>query len=81
MANSRDELLRWLHRLDSYTNAEYGRSRTLCNVSDLCVACGRTDPQRDAFGLCAECARRREPDHSEIVLFRPMTRKNTPPPQ
>ena len=77
MATQRPEIIRWLHRLDSYTNAEFGRTRMLCGLADECVACGRTLAHTDEFGLCGACARRREPDHSDIVLFRPMRKKAT----
>ena len=34
------EALQWLHGLDTYTNAEFGRARTLSGVRDECVGCG-----------------------------------------
>ena len=79
MARSREDVVRWLHQLDTYTNAEFGRARTLSSVAEECVACGRTQVQTDEFGLCAPCARRREPYDGEIVLFRPKVRRTPQP--
>jgi len=75
----RDDAVRWLHRLDSYTNAEFGRARTLCGLTNECVVCGKPDSRTDEFGLCDACSRRSEPDLNEIVLFRPMTKKTQGP--
>ena len=79
MVRSREDVVRWLHRLDTYTNAEFGRARSQCTVADECVACGRTPIRTDEYGLCTTCARRREPYDGEIVLFRPMVRKAPQP--
>ena len=77
MRLSNPEAASWLRRLDSYTNAEFGRSRTLCAIQDVCVACGQPEYAPNGVGLCPRCAAQREPDNSEIVLFRPLrSRKN-----
>jgi hypothetical protein len=69
------DLATWLHRLDSYTNAEFGRARTLATVAEICMACG-SDVQDDGFGgLCQACAAKRRPDSTVIHMFRPMTRR------
>jgi hypothetical protein len=75
MMKTHEELVDWLHRLDSYTNAEFGRQRTSCAGDGVCVACGKSTSNLSALGLCAKCLAERAPDHSEIVLFRPMARR------
>jgi hypothetical protein len=72
MRVSSDEATQWLYRLDSYTNAVFGRSRTLSAMHDLCVACNGPLPAGSADGLCSRCAAQRQPDTTEIVLFRPL---------
>jgi hypothetical protein len=80
MRLSNPEAASWLRRLDSYTNAEFGRSRTLSAIQDICVACGLPEFAPNGVGLCLRCATQREPDNSEIVLFRPLrSRKNATP--
>ena len=69
---TRAELLTWLHQLDSYTNAEFGRARSLAAMRGECVACGGEARDTGTSGLCATCAAKRRPDHSEVVLFRPL---------
>jgi hypothetical protein len=64
----------WLHSLDSYTNAEFGRSLTHAGTREECVACGAAVPSAGADGLCAKCVEKRRPDHTEIVLFRALRR-------
>lgn len=49
------ELVAWLNRLDSYTNATYGRARTLAAVRLECVVCGRTWTTVDTMGRCRRC--------------------------
>jgi hypothetical protein len=75
MMRAHEELLEWLHRLDSCTNAEFGRPRTACVRDSVCVACGKSDSGSAAAGLCAGCRAQRVPDQSEVVLFRPMARR------
>jgi hypothetical protein len=75
MMNTQEDLLEWLRRLDSYTNAEFGRARTSCAGDDVCVACGKSDRSTTALGLCPQCLAQRAPDYSEVVLFRPMRRR------
>ena len=65
------EAARWLHRLDSYTNAEFGRARTLSAIEDVCVACSRQAVKTDVSGLCPTCVAQRQLDSANIVLFRP----------
>jgi hypothetical protein len=60
----------WLHGLDSYTNAEFGRARTLSGSESMCVACSREAGTTDASGLCPTCVTQRQPDTTTIVLFR-----------
>jgi hypothetical protein len=69
------DLTDWLRRLDSYTNAEFGHARTLSAISDQCVACGATTREPDVFGLCNQCAAKRRPDQTEVILFRPLRRR------
>jgi hypothetical protein len=69
------DLTDWLRHLDSYTNAEFGQARTLAAVRDQCVACGETTQAPDIGGLCKQCATRRRPDHTEVILFRPLRRR------
>ena len=65
------EAAQWLHQLDSYTNAEFGRARTLSAHEAVCVACSGQAGPTDISGLCPTCAAQRQPDTSSIVLFRP----------
>ena len=51
----------------------------MCGLTNECVVCGKPDSRTDEFGLCDACSRRSEPDHNEIVLFRPMTKKTQGP--
>jgi hypothetical protein len=74
MAKTRDDVMAWLHRLDAYTNAEFGSARTLSAICDACVACGANTTSPDANGLCRRCSIKRTPDYDEIRLFRPTTR-------
>jgi hypothetical protein len=67
-------LIDWLHSLDSYTNAEFGRSLTIAGGRSECVACAATLPSGGSGGLCEKCAAKRKPDHTEIVLFRALRR-------
>jgi hypothetical protein len=55
MTHPPTELLIWLHRLDSYSNEEYGRARTLSAIRLECVACGRSVASTDEEGLCRRC--------------------------
>ena len=64
----------WLHGLDSYTNAEFGRAVTVAGIRAECVACAVRVPAFGAGGLCEKCAAKRRPDHTEIVLFRALRR-------
>jgi hypothetical protein len=75
MMKTHEELLDWLHRLDSYTNAAFGRARTWCASDDVCVACGTSAINPMRGDLCARCLAQRAPDYSEVVLFRPMVRR------
>ena len=72
---TRAELRNWLHHLDTYTNAEFGRARSLLTIRGECVACGGEAPSPDISGLCVKCAAKRRPDHSEVVLFRPLRKQ------
>ena len=72
-----DEATKWLYRLDSYTNAVFGRPRTLSVINDSCVACGGPLPAASPNGLCPRCLAQRQPDTTEIILFRPL-RGNKP---
>ena len=72
MRLSSEEATQWLYRLDSYTNAVFGRSRTLTTGHDACVACAVPLPTPSTNGLCPKCVAKREPDMTEIVLFRPL---------
>lgn len=69
----------WLHRLDSYTNAEFGQARTLAAIRDACIACGGDAPDPDIGGLCKKCAAKRRPDNTEVILFRPLRRRAPAP--
>jgi hypothetical protein len=69
MRVSNPDAARWLHRLDSYTNAEFGRARTLSAMDAVCVACSREAAAVHISGLCSTCAAQRQPDNSSIVLF------------
>ncbi len=74
---TRAALIQWLHQLDSYTNAEFGHSRTLLAHEETCVACGGITIDPDVSGLCARCAKKRHADHTEIILFRPLRNRAT----
>ncbi len=71
MRVSSPEAAQWLYRLDSYTNAEFGRARTLSAIEDVCVACNRQATTTNISGLCRTCAAQRQADTANIVLFRP----------
>jgi hypothetical protein len=73
--STRADLTNWLYHLDSYTNAELGHARTLRASEDLCVACGARAPDPDVRGLCLKCAAQRRPDHTEVILFKPLRRR------
>jgi hypothetical protein len=75
MRMSSDETTDWLYRLDSYTNAVFGRPRTLSIVHGSCVACNGPLAAPEPTGLCPRCAAQRVPDNTEIVLFRPLRGK------
>jgi hypothetical protein len=78
MRLSSEEATQWLFRLDSYTNSVFGRPRTLSVVNDTCVACSGPLAAASANGLCPRCMAQRQPDTTEIVLFRPLRgRKDT----
>ena len=68
------ELTDWLHSLDAYTNAEFGKARSLTAERQACVACDATAAALDGRGLCSRCAAKRIADHTEIVLFRALRR-------
>ena len=70
----------WLHRLDSYTNAEYGRPRSLSADDGLCIACGGVAIGSGPDGVCRTCAAKRIPDSNEVLLFRPVKRREPPGP-
>ena len=67
----------WLYHLDSYTNAEFGAARSLEAIRDACVGCGGPTSEPDLSGLCRTCAAKRRPDHTEVVLFRPLRSRAT----
>lgn len=70
MARTRAHLLHWLHRLDAYTNAEFGREHwTLIKV---CVTCGGTTTERYPNGVCPRCSRESVPDDTNMIHFRPL---------
>ena len=75
MRNS--HLTDWLCHLDSYTNAEFGMSRTLAAIHDACVGCGDRVSDPDVRGLCRTCVAKRRPDNTEVILFRPLRRTST----
>jgi hypothetical protein len=77
MRLSSKEAMQWLYRLDSYTNAVFGRSRTLSTGQESCVACAGPMTAPSANGLCPKCMAQREPDTAEIVLFRPLRGRKT----
>jgi hypothetical protein len=79
-ASSGGHYAAWLHRLDSYTNAEYGRPLTLSVEDGLCVACGAVTPL-GPDGACRACAAKRRPDSSEVLLFRPVKRRDPADPR
>jgi hypothetical protein len=66
-----NEAAQWLYRLDSYTNTEFGRARTLSAIQDACTGCGRQATAPSVSGLCRQCAAQRQPDNTNIVLFKP----------
>jgi predicted amidophosphoribosyltransferase len=70
--------MQWLYQLDSYTNTVFGRSRTLSAIHEVCVACAGPMPTSNGGGLCPRCTAQREPDATEIVLFRPLRGRKTP---
>ena len=72
MRLSSEEATQWLYRLDSYTNSVFGRSRTLSTMHDQCVACNGPLPATSPDALCPRCVAQRQPDTTEIVLFRPL---------
>ena len=78
MRVSSAEATQWLHRLDSYTNAVFGRARTLSATEDMCVACSRQATTINISGLCRTCVAQRLADTANIVLFR--QRKTSRPP-
>jgi hypothetical protein len=71
MRVSNREAAQWLHRLDAYTNAEFGRARTLSAIQDLCVACGRRVTTPSVNGLCPQCVAQRQPETANLILWRP----------
>ena len=77
MRLSSKEAMEWLYRLDSYTNAVFGRSRTLSTNHESCVACAGPMTAPSVSGLCPKCVAQREPDDTEIVLFRPLRGRQT----
>lgn len=77
MRLSSKEAMQWLYRLDSYTNSVFGRSRTLSTSQESCVACAGEMPVHSGVGLCPKCVAQREPDTTEIVLFRPLRVRKT----
>ena len=79
-AGTRDDLVRWLHRLDSYTNSEFGRARTLWALRDACVACDAIDGHTSETGLCRRCLAQRVPDYSDVVMFRPLRHRRAADP-
>jgi len=72
MRLSSEEATQWLYQLDSYTNAIFGRSRSLAAQHDQCVACNGPLPSASREGLCPKCVAQRQPDGTEIILFRPL---------
>jgi hypothetical protein len=72
-----EEATRWLYQLDSYTNSVFGRARTLSAFHDSCVACSGPLSETSADGLCSRCVAQRQPDTTEIVLFRPLRGQKT----
>jgi len=71
MRVSSREAAQWLHRLDTYTNAEFGRARTLAAIQDVCVTCGGRVTTPNVDGLCRPCAAQRQPETTDLVLRRP----------
>ena len=72
-----EEATRWLYQLDSYTNSVFGRARTLSVCHDSCVACSGPLSEPSLDGLCSRCVAQRQPDTTEIVLFRPLRGRKT----
>lgn len=52
----------WLYRLDSYTNAEFGCTHSMCAFQDECVGCGEHATTLENTGLCARCTAQRQAD-------------------
>ena len=80
-ASSGSHYAAWLHQLDSYTNSEYGRPVSLATEEGHCVACGAIALPPAAEGLCRACAAKRKPDSTEVLLFRPVKRKEPSEPR
>jgi len=66
MSHTPGALLDWLHQLDSYTNATYGRARSLSAVRLECVSCARPATAVDAVGRCRRCAAERASDRTPV---------------
>ena len=77
MRLSSEEAMQWLYQLDSYTNSVFGRARTQSVVHDSCVACSGPLAEPSPDGLCPKCVAQRQPDTTEIVLFRPLRGRKT----
>ena len=71
MRVSSREAAQWLHRLDTYTNAEFGRARALAAIQDVCVTCGGRVTSPNVDGLCRPCAAQRQPETTDLALRRP----------
>ena len=71
------DVLRWLYRLDSFTQTTFGQARTLAAIRDECVACGCKTTQPDDAGLCPRCVALRTADDTAIVLFRKPGKRTT----
>ena len=66
MRLSNPEAASWLRRLDSYTNAEFGRSRTLCAIQDVCVACGQPKTRQMASGSALDARHSASPTTARL---------------
>jgi hypothetical protein len=77
MRLSSEEAMQWLYQLDSYTNSVFGRPRTLSVILESCVACSAPLSEPGPDGLCQKCVAQRQPDPTEIVLFRPLRGRKT----
>ena len=75
-ASSGGHYAAWLHRLDSYTNSEYGHPITLSTDDGLGVACGGIAIAPGPDGVCRTCAAKGKPDSTEVLLFRPVKRRD-----